>query len=238
LDASGWIDAASLEPLPYTLPEPTAAAPTSTISATSPASSPGEPDAASEPEAPASAPDLQSSIGRNQATSAASNGLFSAFLGGRTMEDSSLWQTLDDQFVFGLEWMMKQPRKKFGLAVGTHFAYKRESDFNGNIDVWAVEGYLGPKLYIPLGKSPIDIYGSVGPTLLYYDVEASFFGQRRRSSDTSFAGYGTVGFMYNLNRRQAIGLEYRTVQFTDSNFFGIDGDSNYHQLTFVFSSYM
>jgi len=221
---TGSLEPGSLEPLPVAIAEAPAVASGIT----------NEIDTTSEPVS-----DLQTGPRRNTATAESSNGLFSAYLGGRKMRDGSLWTSLRDQFAFGLEWMMKRPRNKLGLAVGTQLAYKRESAFSGTIDVWAIEGYLGPKLYINLGRSPFDVYASAGPTLLYYDAEAYIAGVgSRRSSDTSFAGYATLGAMFNVNRRQAIGVEFRTVQFADSNFFGFDGNSNYDQLAFVFSSYL
>ena len=161
-------------------------------------------------------------------------GVFNLTLGSRFLENSA-WGDLDNQLALGLDYTIKKPGSWLGLNVGALGSYDREKVGGTDIDSWMAEATIGPRAYVMFGQSvPFYCYAGVGLSLVYGELERA----TRRANKTTIGGSASAGLMYQLNSRQALGVEWRTLQFADFDS-GTDGapdDMNYNQISLVFSA--
>ncbi len=161
-------------------------------------------------------------------------GILNVALGARQLEDSR-WAPLDDQFAAGVDYTFKGRDSWIGLNVGLTGGGQRETNNGVDLDTWQAELSVGPRVYVAIPETPIYLYGGVSAALGYGELEVLL---SRRTSETFFAGVASAGLMYKLNRVQAIGLEWRSLQGAEisSSVPGAPNDANSSQLAFTFSA--
>lgn len=161
-------------------------------------------------------------------------GVLNLTLGARWMENSA-WDQLDNQFAMGLDYTIRSPGSWIGLNVGGLGSFHRANVGGVDLDSWMAEATIGPRAYLFLGRNvPFYLYGGIGASLVYGELERS----TERRNKTTVGGSASAGVMYQLNMKQALGLEFRTLQFADFDG-GPDGgpdDMNYNQISLVFSA--
>lgn len=168
-------------------------------------------------------------------------GFFSATLGVKSMQDKEEWKPLESQGAASIEFAWKLPRSAFAGVAGLAGSYSRQnldnSVFNGEIDTWVVELYLGGKAYLEIPKSALWGYVGGGVSFLYTEVEALKNiapNQVNGSSDWGVGAYAQLGLLLRLNRSQSIGIEYRGLFGTNTSFFNNDVAVDYNEFNFVF----
>jgi len=162
------------------------------------------------------------------------SGILNLAIGARQLEDSR-WAPLDDQFGGSLDYTFKQRDSWIGLNVGLSGGGNRETVAGVDLDAWQAELSIGPRFYVPIPRTPVYFYGGVSAALAYGELEVS---ASRRTSDTFFAGIASAGVMFKLNRAQAIGFEWRTLQGSDldARIVGAPNDANNQQFSITFSA--
>ena len=160
-------------------------------------------------------------------------GVFNFTLGSRFLEDPG-WGQLDNQFALGLDYTIKQRNAWIGLNFGLVGSGTRQTVAGVDTDSWMAEAYLGPRLFLTIPRAPIYGYVGVAASLAYGELERI----DSRASETVFGASASAGLIYELNSAQALGLEWRTLQFTDFNDEANGGpkDMNYNQIALVFSA--
>ena len=171
--------------------------------------------------------DYGSSIPRN-------SGILNLSLGARSLEDSR-WAPLDDQFAGSLDYTFKQHESWIGLNVGLSGGGNRETVSGVDVDAWQAELSIGPRVYLPIPRTPLYLYGGVSAALAYGELEVN---ASRRTTDTFIAGIASAGLMFKLNQAQAIGFEWRTMQGSDlgADVAGAPNDANHQQFSLTFSA--
>jgi len=162
------------------------------------------------------------------------SGILNLSIGARNLEDSR-WAPLDDQIGGSFDYTFKQRDSWIGMNVGLSGGADRRTSAGRDVDAWQAELSVGPRIYLPIPKTPLYAYGGVSVALAYAELEVN---ATQRASDTFFAGIASAGLMFKLNRSQAIGLEWRTLQGSDLDG-GIPGspdDANSHQIGLTFSA--
>ena len=161
-------------------------------------------------------------------------GVLNLTLGARFMENSA-WDQLDNQFAMGLDYTIRSPDSWIGLNIGGLGSFHRTSVGGVDLDSWMAEATIGPRAYLFFGRNvPFYCYGGIGASLVYGELERT----DRRANKTTVGGSASAGVMYQMNPKQALGLEWRTLQFADFDG-GPDGapdDMNYNQISLVFSA--
>lgn len=164
---------------------------------------------------------------------AKSSGILNLSIGGRRLEDSR-WVPLEEQLAGSLDYTFKAPDWLIGLNVGLYGGGIRQTLGATDVDAWQAEVCIGPRLYLPIPKTPLYIYGGVSAAIAYGELE---FNSTQRITDTFFAGVASAGLMWKLNRNQAIGLEWRTLQGSDiAEIPTAPNDANHQQISLTFSA--
>ena len=161
-------------------------------------------------------------------------GALNLTLGARFMENSD-WDQLDNQFAMGLDYTIRSPLSWIGLNIGGLGSFHRTNVGGIDLDSWMAEATIGPRAYLFFGPNvPFYCYGGIGASLVYGELEST--DQRRNK--TTVGGSASAGVMYRLNMKQALGLEFRTLQFADFDGgpAGAPDDMNYNQISLVFSA--
>jgi len=178
---------------------------------------------------------------RQATTLGTAGGFFSATLGVKTMQEKTEWDPLETQGAGSLEFAWRIPRSAFAGVAGLAGSYNRQNRndmvFQGEVDTWTLEFYLGGKGYLEIPKSSIWAYGGAGVSFIYTDVEGTTYltpNRTDRSDDWGVGVYAQLGILLRLNRAQSIGIEYRGLFGTNTSFFNSDLSVDYNQLSFVF----
>ncbi len=156
-------------------------------------------------------------------------------LGGRSFEHNK-WTPVEDQFTIGVEWTWLPAESILGLEVGTAGSFSEE-DLTVSSTLFTFQGstlevYIGPRLETAIGKSPIRIYGGLGPSLIYASYSGEALGIKLDDSDASFGLYAHAGALVELGSFN-IGLDLRALVGTDISLFNIGMDADYTQIALV-----
>lgn len=155
-------------------------------------------------------------------------------LGGRGL-DSTAFDPLDEQFVFGFDVTATDfGAGPLGLELGTSFSVERQNF----VDLTLSEFYFGGRLtFAHLDQEDwlVVPYVSGGGTVLDADIRDGFL----RSSDTNFGYYLSAGFDFYVTPDFMVGVQYRKVAGvdTDLEFAGLgasDTELDYDQVALRF----
>ena len=185
----------------------------------------GTPRRAGEAEAPAATPTREIAI----------------HLGQKSFQDDG-FDPVEDQALVGLD-ISFEPREDSPFWIDTGLFYSWDdanASFMGgdaDLDTWTLEFSVGVRKDFVIEALNLRPYVGVGGSLLYSSYENVSGTTFVDDEEIAFGGYGKVGLMYRVTPETFLGIEYRALLGSDFDFAGGNVDSDYQQVTAVFSAF-
>jgi opacity protein-like surface antigen len=145
-------------------------------------------------------------------------------------------EPVEDQTTLGLEYVYERPGDAFGWGLGATWAQQDGSyDDDGSkvevdADVWEV--YAGLRRSFDT-SSAVRPYVGLGLTLIGVDAESSGGGGTSSDDDVTTGTYLRAGVLFDLSDAVHLGVDARTVFWTDLDLEGPAKDADHTQLAFV-----
>jgi hypothetical protein len=145
-------------------------------------------------------------------------------------------EPVEDQTTLGLEYVYERPGDAFGWGLGATWAQQDGSyDDDGSkvavdADVWEV--YAGLRRSFDT-SSAVRPYVGLGFTLIGVDAESSDGGGTSSEDDVTTGTYLRAGVLFDLSDAVHLGVDARTVFWTDLDLEGPAKDADHTQLAFV-----
>jgi hypothetical protein len=145
-------------------------------------------------------------------------------------------EPVEDQTTFGAEYVYERPGDAFGWGLGGTWAQQDGSyDDEGSkvevdADVWEVYGGLRRSFDTSSAVRP---YVGMGFTLIGVDTESSGAGGSSSDDDVTTGTYLRAGVLFDLSDAVHLGVDARTVFWTDLDLEGPAKDADHTQLAFV-----
>ena len=157
----------------------------------------------------------------------------------RSFEDP-VWESVEDQFVGGIEGAYQLTRTGIGLLgieLGFHFSDERTSTtLNGNPATKQGISYelsLGPRVWHNLDDAPFSFWAGAGLSAIDADIRVTQGATVVRERDLSGGVYWKLGAAWRIDEELHLGLEYRGLGGSDVRLGTIDADADYHQVALV-----
>lgn len=147
------------------------------------------------------------------------------YLGGRRL-DEDLYEPVEDQAVFGIEYARERPGSALGFEIGLQGGADEDQVLGTDIESRTSELYLGLRKSIPTGSIVRPVFGA-GLSLIAASVDVSGFGD---DDDGSLAGYAHAGVDFDFTEHFFLGLDLRGLFGSDIELAGVEGDADYVQL--------
>ncbi len=152
---------------------------------------------------------------------------FHMTLGVGQLRDDNYWQGLDEPWFFGLDYASNTDGEQLGAEVG--FLLWGDSTSPGE-EVSVAEIFAGLRYTANADRHGPHPYVGVGGTLIGAKLKGPVYDE----NDGSIGLYGHVGLTVPMGPRTEIGLDYRVVRGTESDFpGGPDSDFDYDRLALV-----
>lgn len=156
-------------------------------------------------------------------------------LGGRSFNEDD-WMPVEDQVFFGSEWSFIPAESIVGVEAGFGFSYKQADMLVGSTTFTftgsTFEVYVGPRLEIGLGDSPVRLYAGLGPSFINAGYKGEVIGFELSESDNSLGFYIHGGALVELGSVY-LGLDVRALTGTSITLFNIELDADYTQVAGV-----
>ncbi len=149
---------------------------------------------------------------------------FTVIVGQRSL-DKDDWEPVEDQFVFGIEVDQYERDESFGWEVAVQYSEDDGSVLGTDIGGSTTEFSFGVrKTFATSGR----IHPYIGAGISSMHAQSDITGAPS-DEDSAIGGYAHGGVYWNLGQNLNVGVDVRTLQFTDINLNGVDADANYVQ---------
>ena len=146
------------------------------------------------------------------------------YLGQRNLDEDD-YMPVDEQGVFGVEYVRESPGSIIGWEIGLMGSY--DEDRIGGFDVEGSTGELYTGVHKTFLTGVVRPYVGAGISFINSEVEVVGLG---KDDDDSVAGYAHLGVMFHVTELFFLGLDVRALFGSDMTIAGVSTDADYGQL--------
>jgi len=164
----------------------------------------------------------------NQSTVVASrDNRITLYLGQRNLDEDD-YTPVDEQSVFGVEYVREAPGSVIGWEIGLMGSY--DEDRVGGFDVEGSTGELYGGVHKTFLTGVVRPYLGAGISFINSEVEVVGLG---KDDDDSVAGYAHLGVLFQVSALFSLGLDARALFGSDMQIAGVSTDADYGQLALI-----